>query len=245
MLPIENELLVDAAQLALDLIGIFEPTPFADGSNALISLFRGRVLEGALSAVSMIPYIGDLAKLGKLPRYVKSIGRAINLANKNLRFASELYLHLKQVKKALDLIPWDKIPKTAKGPLQEIQGMVNGFLTRYPRVLENAFPFRNVQFHGLARNKKLVEMTDMEIKNAFARIGIREPKGAKKAHFFQRLKTRGAEMGLHTPQDVANALRDGHILPGKEAGWVDLELPGGRGIIGMTTEFEFMTAGRR
>ena len=88
-------------------------------------------------------------------------------------------------------------------------------------------------------------MTDMEIKNLFSSAGLREPTGAAKAHFFMRLKERGPDMGLNTPQDVARALRDGRIVPGSKAGLVDLILPGERGVIGMTTEFEFTTIRHR
>ena len=37
----EKEVLLDLGQLALDIIGIVEPTPFADSANAVISIARG------------------------------------------------------------------------------------------------------------------------------------------------------------------------------------------------------------
>ncbi|MDO5088132.1 MAG: hypothetical protein Q4D74_11090, partial [Comamonadaceae bacterium] len=57
-----GELALDLTQIGLDIVGIFDPTPISDGSNALISLFRGDFLGAGLSAVSMIPYVGDAAK---------------------------------------------------------------------------------------------------------------------------------------------------------------------------------------
>lgn len=36
----EKDLLLDVGQLALDLIGIVEPTPFADSASAVISISR-------------------------------------------------------------------------------------------------------------------------------------------------------------------------------------------------------------
>lgn len=78
----KNQRRLDELQLGLDAVGIFEPTPFADGTNAAISLGRavkepGRRKEhlknAAISAVSMIPYAGDLAKLAKTPRAAKTL----------------------------------------------------------------------------------------------------------------------------------------------------------------------------
>src|SRR6056297_2020620 len=67
--PEQEEVALDIAQLTLDLVGIFEPTPFADGTNALISIGRGDWMGGGLSGLGIIPYLGDLAKAGKLPGY--------------------------------------------------------------------------------------------------------------------------------------------------------------------------------
>lgn len=66
---------MDSIQASLDAIGVVEPTPFADGTNAAISGFRaltdpenaGKHLKNA--AISLVsaafPYVGDSAKLLK------------------------------------------------------------------------------------------------------------------------------------------------------------------------------------
>ncbi len=65
---------LDKIQTTLDAVGVAEPTPFADGSNAVISLVRAATEPGrrkehlsnaAISAISVIPYVGDLAKASK------------------------------------------------------------------------------------------------------------------------------------------------------------------------------------
>lgn len=71
--PEDKELLLDIGQISLDLIGIFEPTPFADGTNVVISILRGNLLDAGLSAVSIIPYIGDLAKAGRLGSWAATV----------------------------------------------------------------------------------------------------------------------------------------------------------------------------
>jgi len=71
----------DLAVLIADLVGIFDPTPISDGVSGIISLFRGDWAGVGLSALSMIPYAGDLfGKGGKLARL---LARFAHLAGKD------------------------------------------------------------------------------------------------------------------------------------------------------------------
>jgi hypothetical protein len=65
---------IDSLQTGLDAAGVIDPTPVVDGVNAAISIGRafmdpgnaGKHLANAgVSLVSMVPYVGDLAKLLK------------------------------------------------------------------------------------------------------------------------------------------------------------------------------------
>lgn len=57
-------------EIILDVTGIFDPTPISDGASGVVALFRGDFLGAGLSAVSMIPYLGDaLGKTGKFAKY--------------------------------------------------------------------------------------------------------------------------------------------------------------------------------
>ncbi len=65
---------MDRIQLALDAIGVVEPTPFADLTNTGISLVRAamdpenagqHLTNAAISAIGVVPYVGDVAKLAK------------------------------------------------------------------------------------------------------------------------------------------------------------------------------------
>ena len=81
---------VDTAQLVLDAIGVVDPTPISDGINAGVSLVRAFVSDperrkehlqnAAISGVSMVPYVGDAAKLAKIGRAGKTVSRATKLA---------------------------------------------------------------------------------------------------------------------------------------------------------------------
>lgn len=100
-----RELGLDLIQMAFDLAGIFDPTPISDGASGLLALSRGQWLDAIISGASMIPYVGDLAKAGKLPKYLKSLERAVELAEKSSEAAKALLPGLEKLKHVLDLIP--------------------------------------------------------------------------------------------------------------------------------------------
>lgn len=85
---------LDKIQTTLDAVGAAEPTPFADGSNAVISLVRAATEPGrrkehlsnaAISAISVIPYVGDLAKASK---YGSKAAKSTSTASKSAPTAS-------------------------------------------------------------------------------------------------------------------------------------------------------------
>ena len=127
--PEQQEIALDVAQITLDIVGIIEPTPFADGTNALISLGRRDWLGAGLSGLGVIPYLGDLAKAGKLPGYAAKLRKAIDLARRDPKFAALLRPALERLKAALDAIPLDSLsPRlrdavgTVKRPLDHYLG---------------------------------------------------------------------------------------------------------------------------
>jgi Bacterial CdiA-CT RNAse A domain len=137
----KQELLLDITQIGLSIVGIFEPTPFADGADGIISLFRGDLLGAGISAASMIPYVGDLAKLGKLPKFVRIIDRAVTIAKADARFADSLRPALEALKGALDRVPLDSLPASAREQIQALKTKVDDFF---------ASQRRNVNSHELA-----------------------------------------------------------------------------------------------
>jgi len=57
---------LDNVQAGLDVTGIADPTGVVDGVNALIYLGRGQWENAGISALAIIPYIGDLGKAERL-----------------------------------------------------------------------------------------------------------------------------------------------------------------------------------
>jgi hypothetical protein len=128
----QRELLLDLGQMALDLAGLIDPTPISDGANGIVSLFRGDFFGAGVSALGIIPYVGDLAKVGKLGKYAKTLERVVDLARTDARFADEVRPVLSRIKGALDEVPLDSLPDAVREPLQALKGKVDDFFRSAP-----------------------------------------------------------------------------------------------------------------
>lgn len=179
-----DQLSLDIVQFALDLAGIVDPTPISDGASGLISLARGDFLGAAISGLSMIPYVGDLAKAGKIPKYVRSITEAISLAGKNIDFARTLRPALVKLGGALDSLPLDQVPSSVRQQIMRMSDEVNTFLrgTRWIDELEN--PIKR-QYHHYAKHTGAASSgragTKMDLTPAEATDVLRKAEFSEKA----------------------------------------------------------------
>ena len=138
----KNEIALDLCQLILDITGIIDPTPVSDGTNALVSLTRGKWVDAVISAVSIVPYVGDLAKLGKLPRYLNSIRKAIRIAKADAKWSMvlrKLFIQLKKMIDQLYELGADKLPDNTNSTLKQIKREIDDFLSS-PSSVGNATP---------------------------------------------------------------------------------------------------------
>lgn len=69
----------DVLSAGLDIVGIVDPTGVADGLNAGLQAQNGQWGGALISAVGLVPYVGDLAKVGKVGKDVKTINKAIDV----------------------------------------------------------------------------------------------------------------------------------------------------------------------
>ena len=125
-----GSLALDLTQIGLDIVGIFEPTPFADGSNTVISLLRGNFLDAGISAVGIIPYVGDAAKLGKLGGWARTVANAVELAASSPQLARRLEPGLRAIKDAVDGIPQralDSLPASAREAIESMKTKLDDF----------------------------------------------------------------------------------------------------------------------
>lgn len=127
-----NELAVDLFQLALDLAGIVDTTPISNGASAAIALARGQWLHALLNGASTFPYIGDLAKTGKLPKYLRSVEKAVELASRSREFSTQLLPGMERLHQALVALP-----RGINTDIDCLQDLVRDFLSRNlsPRLL--------------------------------------------------------------------------------------------------------------
>jgi hypothetical protein len=98
--------------------------------------------------------------------------------------------------------------------------------------------FGRIAFVGLIKNRPLVELTQQEIRNAFAKVGLRE---AHNSHFISRLVERGPQLGIQTLDDFARALNNGVARVGSQAGTIQIVIPNGRAFIVMNEAGELIT----
>ncbi len=137
-----HDLALDLVQLAFDLAGLADPTPVSDGASLLISLGRGQWLDAAISGASMIPYVGDLAKAGKLPKYLRTVEKAIALAEQSKAAAKALLPGMEKLYKALELLP-----EGANKHLDRLRMAVQSFVSRHGRLSKAADELPDISRH--------------------------------------------------------------------------------------------------
>lgn len=138
--PSPASLAADVTQIGLDIAGIFDPTPISDGSNAVISLIRGDWGGAALSAVGIIPYLGDAAKLGKLGKWAETVVNTAELAARDPGFLKQVRPALEGIQSALGKVKIDELPlpQFAKDHLARIKSSVDETLAPATRKADEA-----------------------------------------------------------------------------------------------------------
>lgn len=195
-----RQLVLDVTQMVLDVVGVIEPTPFADLTSAGISVARGRWLDAVLSGISVVPYVGDLAKLGKLPRYVRTLGLAVELAVRDARFAAQILPVMQRLKRALDLFP-----ASSNASVNRLKQLVDRFL-RERRVahLPNLLPDISRRF----RFRTWVGPNGNTYRSASGRLGIPGK--------VRDVRNRGAQRGISggTGDDAGHLIGSRFGAPG-------------------------------
>lgn len=67
----------DILEAGLDIVGIFDPTGAADLASATLQAEKGNWGGAILSGFGIIPYIGDVGKVVKMPKHVNTIKKAV------------------------------------------------------------------------------------------------------------------------------------------------------------------------
>ncbi len=141
---IDPELVADLVQMTLDLTGIVEPTPFSDGTNAIISVGRaigdafsgdgwgalGHLGNGVVSGVSILPYLGDAAKVAKIGKWAQTVSDAVSAIARNPAMRTTLEPALREIADLVNRIPQgmiDSLPQGARESLERMKGELDEF----------------------------------------------------------------------------------------------------------------------
>lgn len=98
--------------------------------------------------------------------------------------------------------------------------------------------FGRIAFIGLIGNRPLAQLGHQQIRNAFAKIGLRE---AHNAHFIKRLIERGPQFGIRTLNDFARAMNNGVARTGAQKGTTEIVFPNGRAAAVINASGELVT----
>jgi hypothetical protein len=163
----------------LDLIGIVDPTGLADATSVVISLAKGKWLDAVISGASLIPYLGDIAKAGKFPGYLKTVREAIQLASTDAKFAAQLKDELREISKLIDKIPMDNLPRSVAEPLQKLKKEIDEFLGSVGNLLQRQLndPSSrrfNPEYHDAGNLKLGSRKTPMDLTDSQAQQLLRE-----------------------------------------------------------------------
>ena len=121
------ELALDITQMGLDIVGIFDPTPISDGASGLISLARGDFLGAGISALSMVPYVGDAAKVGKLGDFAQTLAKAVDAAKSSPEVAKAIAPAMDKLRQAIDALPLDKLPQPLADAIAPLKSQLDAF----------------------------------------------------------------------------------------------------------------------
>ena len=183
------DLIVDVTQFALDIGGIVEPTPFCDIGSGLISVHKGDWFEVGISAISLVPYIGDLAKIGKLKRYTKLIAKVADRAAKSPAFAAKVRPMLTRTRQALDMAPDSDALRAIKHQLD------NALDAGGHAAAKSSAKALDAAFAGLKPDvaKRAAEVWNTAPKKN-VRLLSRKPAGIKEAEFVRELEQKGFKL---------------------------------------------------
>jgi hypothetical protein len=125
--PSRHEVLKGLGKMAVSVAGIVDPTPVSDGIGTVWALIDGEWIDAGISALGVVPYIGDLAKAGKLGAFARTIEKAVDLAKVDTEFARAARPVLQKIRDGIDTLPLDKLPRAVGEPLQRMQHKLGDF----------------------------------------------------------------------------------------------------------------------
>jgi len=110
---------LDHLQEMMDGIGVVDPSPASDGANALIYLLRGQFKDAGISALAIVPFLGDAGKGGRYAvRFLKKGRKGTRVVQFLARDADEAVAFIRSARQAkrLESMKWmGKVPSLTVG----------------------------------------------------------------------------------------------------------------------------------
>jgi len=105
------------------------------GDNSLKEKFVEVTQRNAagLSLLGVIPYIGDVAKLGKLGKWAQTVEDTISMTAKNSALAEKINPLLTKISDSIDAIPasvWNKLPESAQQTLSSVKQKIDDVVSK-------------------------------------------------------------------------------------------------------------------
>ncbi|WP_313539839.1 hypothetical protein [Sphingomonas sp.] len=151
--PDPVQLGLDLGQMALDLTGIVDPTPISDGANAVVSVGRsigslfagdwsgagGHIANAGISAIAIVPGLGDLAKAGKIGKWAQTVADGVAAIAHNPALRGSIEPALRTIHDAVGKLPQgalDALPSTARESVERMKGQLDEFFAPAARSAE-------------------------------------------------------------------------------------------------------------
>ncbi len=218
--PDPVQLGLDLGQMALDVAGIFDPTPISDGANAVVSAGRaigslfsgnwgeagGHALNGVISAVAIVPVAGDAAKLGKIGKWAETVGDAVSAVAHNPALRATLAPALEKVRDAIGAIPkgaLDALPASARESIDATKRQLDEFFS--PTVAADAASATNLTARVGANTAEWTVNAAGQPTRVTATLSELQPSGIARGR--DELNAQDAVRGRGLPDDDA-----GHVI---------------------------------
>jgi hypothetical protein len=138
-------------QMFFDLTSIVDPTPISPAAGLAFSIARRDWVGSLLSGASLVPFVGEIARFGKLTRIIKTLEESIDLASKSEKAAELLKPAMQKLAQILDMLPTNAGPE-----IWRLRQMVDDFLRRNGLVkivselpdISKQFKFRKFEQNG-------------------------------------------------------------------------------------------------
>ncbi len=169
--PEEAALALEAVQIGLDVIGIFDPTGAADITSGTLALSQGNLYQAGFSFAGVFSLLEPAKVVAKLPRIAQFVDKVIDFAKRSPAAAERAVGWLRVLADGLDSVK-GSLPQSVWDQLAPIRKKVDDFLAprRVPSVRGGEFQswFNRLspdELDEIWKNQKLRDAIEDRLRN--------------------------------------------------------------------------------